>query len=84
MHTTSMPPQTQEGQDPLLWESDELSRIRQLHAKDFSDRAEYQTSPSLAAYLGLGPVEQLHMPLPLHIVFLGFQVRRRLSHHLSR
>lgn len=66
--------QTHEGHDPLLWESDELTRIRQLHTKDFDDKTEYLQSPNLAEYLGLGPVDQIHLPLPLHIVFIGFQV----------
>jgi hypothetical protein len=67
--------QTAEGQDPLLWESDELTRIRQLHSRSFSDKAEFLKAPNLAAYLGLAPVDQIHLPLPLHIVFIGFQAR---------
>jgi hypothetical protein len=73
-HPPHTPIQTHDGQDPLIWESDELSRIRELHARSFADKAEYLAAKDLAGYLGLGRVEQLHMPLPLHIVFIGFQV----------
>jgi hypothetical protein len=68
--------QTAKGGDPLLWETDELVRIRQLHARSFGDKKEYLAARHLADYLGLAPVDQLHVPLPLHIVFLGFNVRR--------
>lgn len=34
---------------------------------------EYLRSSNLATFLGLTPVDALHMPLPLHIVFIGFQ-----------
>lgn len=69
--------QTHEGHDPLVWEDDDLTRIRELHARSFSDKDEYLRSRNLAEYLGLGVVDQLHLPLPLHIVFIGFQVGGR-------
>ncbi|KAI8467147.1 MAG: hypothetical protein J3K34DRAFT_431559 [Monoraphidium minutum] len=62
-----------DGQDPLVWEDDELTRIRDLHARSFTDKGEYLAASSLADYLGLGAIDQLHVPLPLHIVFIGFQ-----------
>jgi hypothetical protein len=68
-------PQKEEGRDPLTWDDDELVRVRDLHARTFTDKAEYLSSRHLAGYLGLGPIEQMHLLLPLHIVFLGFQVR---------
>lgn len=73
-HTCKFP-QTEDGKDPLVWDDDELSRIRELHAKSFTDKSEYLRSKNLAEYLGLAPVDQMHMPLPLHIVFIGFKVR---------
>jgi hypothetical protein len=68
-------PQKEDGRDPLVWEDDELTRIRELHARRFDDRQEYLNAKTLAQYLGLTPVEQLHMSVPLHIVFIGFMVR---------
>lgn len=51
--------------------------MRQLHKRSFDDRAEYLAAPNLAQYLGLGPISDIHLPLPLHIVFIGFQASRR-------
>lgn len=34
---------------------------------------EYQHSPNLAQYLGLHPIDALHMSVPLNLVFIGFQ-----------
>jgi len=59
-----------------VWDDDDLTRIRDLHTRSFSDKAEFLGAKHLAEYLGLGPIDQLHMPLPLHIVFIGFQVWR--------
>ncbi|GBF97200.1 hypothetical protein Rsub_10061 [Raphidocelis subcapitata] len=64
---------TADGRDPLLWESDELTAVRQLHKRSFDDGPEYMAAPNLAAYLGLAPISDIHLPLPLHIVFIGFQ-----------
>mmetsp|Transcript_38308 Transcript_38308/g.85303 ORF Transcript_38308/g.85303 Transcript_38308/m.85303 type:complete len:1048 (+) Transcript_38308:131-3274(+) len=60
------------GFDALAWDSDELTRIRQLHAKDFSDKQAFLDARNMADYLGLSPVEAMHMPVPLSIVFIGF------------
>lgn len=74
------PPQKEDGRDPLSWEDDDLQRIAELHSKDFSDKAKYLAAPNLADYLGLSAIEQVHLPLPLHLVFIGFMVRGRRSH----
>jgi hypothetical protein len=63
----------------LAWDADDLTRTRDLHARDLNDKAAYLAAPTLAEHLGLWPTRQLHVPLPLHIVFLGFQVRARQS-----
>lgn len=34
---------------------------------------DYLQSPNLAAYLGLHPIDALHMSVPLNLVFIGFQ-----------
>jgi hypothetical protein len=34
---------------------------------------DYLHSANLAAYLGLHPVDGLHMSVPLNLVFIGFQ-----------
>ena len=56
----------------MAWDNDELSRVRNLHARSFHDATSYADAPDLAAYLGLGQVEALHMPVPLNIVLVGF------------
>lgn len=33
---------------------------------------EFLGSPSLADYLGLSPVESLHLPVPLNVILVGF------------
>lgn len=33
----------------------------------------YMQQPNLAAYLGLHPVDALHMSVPLNIMFIGFK-----------
>jgi hypothetical protein len=62
------------GADPLQWDGDDLARARQLHAKNFGDKAQYLAAGSLADYLGLGRIEEVHLPLPLRILMIGFQV----------
>lgn len=37
----------------------------------------YQANATLAGWLGLQPLQSLHMPVPLNILFLGFAVRGR-------
>ncbi|GFH10603.1 uncharacterized protein HaLaN_05944, partial [Haematococcus lacustris] len=61
------------GDDALAWDSDELTHVRLLHSKDFHDKKAFQAAPDVATYLGLPVVEALHMPVPLSIVFVGFQ-----------
>jgi hypothetical protein len=33
----------------------------------------FMTAPNIAHFLGLSAVESLHMPVPLNVLFLGFQ-----------
>ncbi|GMH36984.1 hypothetical protein BSKO_04857 [Bryopsis sp. KO-2023] len=61
------------GDDPLSWDSDELRRVRDLHSKDFSDKGRYLRSNSLAEYLGLSPVDALHLPVPVNVLLVGFR-----------
>lgn len=61
------------GEDALSWDSDELNRIQNLHLRAFDSLEDYLHSANLAAYLGLHPVDGLHMSVPLNLVFIGFQ-----------
>ncbi|GAX80726.1 hypothetical protein CEUSTIGMA_g8161.t1 [Chlamydomonas eustigma] len=58
--------------ESITWDNDELSRIRVLHNKNFFDKEEFNKHSNVAEYLGLSPVEAIHMPVPLTIVFVGF------------
>eukprot|EP00798_Chlamydomonas_sp_ICE-L_P024546 gene24546-10156_t len=61
------------GSDALSWDSDELTRIRNLHnANVFDDKEVFLAAENLATYLGLEKVNAVHMPMPLTFVFLGF------------
>lgn len=58
--------------DGLSWDNNELTRVRQLHTKELGSAVEFLGSPSLADYLGLSPVESLHLPVPLNVILVGF------------
>ncbi|GIL57470.1 hypothetical protein Vafri_12700 [Volvox africanus] len=60
------------GDDSLSWEHDEYTRVRNLHSKDFNNVEEFMGSVNLAEYLGLTPVESIHLPVPLSVVMVGF------------
>mmetsp|Transcript_14116 Transcript_14116/g.36560 ORF Transcript_14116/g.36560 Transcript_14116/m.36560 type:complete len:1008 (+) Transcript_14116:343-3366(+) len=55
-----------------LWSRDAVAEEHLLHARRFDDWKEFGDSPDLATYLGLRPVESVHIPLPLNIIFVGF------------
>lgn len=56
----------------MSWSTDELMRIRNLQSKDVSDRQEFLNASNLAQYLGLAPIQSIHMPVPMTFVFVGF------------
>ena len=64
--------QKEDGRDPLQWDDDDLLRVRDLHSRSFANQSEFLAAKNLADYLGLGEVEQVHLALPLHVVFVGF------------
>lgn len=77
------------GDDALSWSNDDLSRLRDLHTRNFKadSKADALASGNLAKYLGLSPLEALHMPVPLNIILIGFmgdgnlQVRVKVGPH---
>ncbi|GFR52074.1 hypothetical protein Agub_g14597, partial [Astrephomene gubernaculifera] len=60
------------GEDSLSFDNPELSRLVNLHNKNFDDPKEFLASANLADYLGLRPISSLHLPVPLHVVLVGF------------
>jgi hypothetical protein len=51
-----------------------LKRLRQAaRGEHLRDLGAFLKAPSLAAFLGLDPVEALHVPLPVNVVLIGFQ-----------
>lgn len=42
-----------QGGDALAWDNDELTRMRQLHSKDFSDKQVSCTCTTLASHVAL-------------------------------
>ena len=60
------------GPSALSWESDELSRVRELHKRTFDDPDVFAESSDVAAYLGLSSVEGIHLPIPVNVVLIGF------------
>ncbi len=43
----------------------------------------FLSSGSLASYLNLGPVEAMHMPVPVNVMFVGFQGDGNLHVNIS-
>lgn len=72
-----------QGENALSWDNDELTRVRNLHSKDLSNKEEFMGSPTLAAYLGVSPIEALHFPLPLNIVLVGFAADGNMAVNIS-
>eukprot|EP00201_Polytomella_parva_P009127 CAMPEP_0175064242 /NCGR_PEP_ID=MMETSP0052_2-20121109/15210_1 /TAXON_ID=51329 ORGANISM="Polytomella parva, Strain SAG 63-3" /NCGR_SAMPLE_ID=MMETSP0052_2 /ASSEMBLY_ACC=CAM_ASM_000194 /LENGTH=448 /DNA_ID=CAMNT_0016330543 /DNA_START=24 /DNA_END=1367 /DNA_ORIENTATION=+ len=60
------------GSNSLSWDNDELSKVKNMFRRGFDDEQEFSSSGNLAAYLNLDPVEALHLPLPLSLLFIGF------------
>jgi len=58
----------------LAWDAPALKRLRAAARGDhLRDLDAFLRAPSLAAFLGLDPVEALHVPLPVNVVLVGFQ-----------
>lgn len=49
-----------------------MARLRQLHKRAFDDVDNYLNSSDLADYLGVSSVVDIHFPVPLSFVFVGF------------
>lgn len=60
------------GTHALSWDSDELTRVRALHTRNFNDPETYQKHSNLALYLGLSPITGIHLPVPVNIILIGF------------
>lgn len=60
------------GAGSLSWDSDELTRVRSLHKRNFDDPANYTQSDNLASYLGLSRIEGVHLPIPVNVLLIGF------------
>ena len=60
------------GPSALSWESNDLTRVRELHKRTFDDPEKFAEASDVASYLGLSSVEGIHLPIPVNVVLIGF------------
>ena len=56
----------------LSWDSDELTRVRELHRRSFDDPEAFSKADDLASYLGLSLIDGIHLPIPVNVLLIGF------------